>query len=269
MQRLCDLLDAILLPPVPAGEAVDYALPNASLLGGDLPAGHVHLWSGPPGAGKTAFLLGLLHDAARHGRPVVLATYDLPASTLALRLLAMASGVPLHDLEAGRLTPDEAVAAGRARARLRTLPFSVLEARGLGVASLDDRVLRAGTRVAVLGIDYLEAIVRPDGRPLAAAVSELSDLASRRFLAVVCASRAPLESIAAAVSDASPDRVGRLAPAAGDVATNVPSDAPASHGDMTVEARVVENRHGGRPACRLRVDAAAGRLLPADDATSS
>lgn len=257
MRSLCDLLDAIPLPPVPAGEAADYALPNASLLGADLPAGHVHLWSGPPGAGKTAFLLGLLHDAARHGRPVVLATYDLPAATLALRLLAMASGVPLHDLEAGRLTPDEAAAAGRARARLRTLPFSVLEARGLGVASLDDRLLRAGTRIAVLGIDYLEAIVRPEGRPLGGAVSELSDLASRRFLAVVCASRAPLEAIVAAPPTVSPDRVGRLAPAAGDA----PLDAPAP----VVEARVVENRHGGRPACRLRVDAAAGRLLSADD----
>src|SRR5881392_2034739 len=107
MRSLRELLDAVSLPPAEAGELVDYALPGASLLGADLPAGHVHLWSGPPGAGKTAFLLGLLHDAARHGRPVVFATYDLPASTLALRLLAMASGVPMHDLEAARLTAEE------------------------------------------------------------------------------------------------------------------------------------------------------------------
>jgi hypothetical protein len=253
MRSLRELLDAVPLPPAEAGEVADYALPNASLLGADLPAGHVHLWSGPPGAGKTAFLLGLLHDAARHGRPVVFATYDLPAPTLALRLLAMASGVPLHDLEPGRLTPDEARAAARARARLRPLPFRVLEARGLGVASIDDRLLRSGTRAAVLGVDFLEAIVRPAGRPVASAVAELSELAARRFLAVVCASRAPLDALAGAA--AAPDRVGRLSRPTAEAAAPV------------VEAQVVENRHGGRPSCRLRVDAPAGRLL-ADEGTA-
>ena len=258
MQSLRELLDGLTLPPGEAGEVADYALPNASLLGADLPAGHVHLWSGPPGAGKTAFLLGLLHDAARHGRPVVLATYDLPAPTLALRLLAMASGVPLHDFEAERLSPAEATAAARARARLRSLPFAVLEARGMGVASLDDRLLRFGTRAAVLGIDFLEAVVRPEGRPVSSALAELSQLASRRFLAVVCASRAPLDMTLdadAAEQAAPPDRVGRLSPAAGTASAPPP----------LLEATIVENRHGGRPSCRLRVDAAAGRLLSADE----
>lgn len=267
MRSLRDLLDAVPLPTAEGGDVADYTLPNASLLGADLPAGHVHLWSGPPGAGKTAFLLGLLHDAARHGRPVVFATYDLPAPTLALRLLAMASGVPLHDLESGRLTADEARAAAHARARLRPLPFRVLEARGLGVASIDDRLLRSGARAAVLGVDYLEAIVRPDGRPVAGAVSDLSDLAARRFLAVVCASRAPLESISGApLSERAPDRVGRLCPTAAASAAAESGAAASSDEAPVVEATVVENRHGGRPSCRLRVDAAAGRLLADDGA---
>src|SRR5687767_13579374 len=90
--------------PAPAtGESPDYVFPEAHRLGGELPLGHLHLWGGPPSAGKTAVLLGLLHDAARHGRETLLATYDLSAPTLALRLVAMLSGVPHAQLETGRL----------------------------------------------------------------------------------------------------------------------------------------------------------------------
>src|SRR5438477_10964830 len=164
MRRLADLFAELDLPALPAARAVDYALPGAALLGADLPAGHLHVWCGPPGAGKTALLLGLLHDAARHGRPSVLATYDLAAPSVALRLLAMTSGVAVHDLETRTLSPEAAAAVAGAKARLSALPIHVLEARGLCVDSLNDRLVRSPVRIEVLGIDVLEAVARPCGR---------------------------------------------------------------------------------------------------------
>src|SRR5438094_10323164 len=113
MRSLRELLAEIVLPRVAAGAGGGYAMPAAHLLGGELPQGHLHVWSGPPGGGKTAFLLGLLLDAARRGRGSCLATYDLPAATLALRALAMESGVPLAQIErADRPTDATAALAG-------------------------------------------------------------------------------------------------------------------------------------------------------------
>jgi hypothetical protein len=104
MNSVRELLEGLSLPAPAAGAAPEYALPGAHLLSAELPQGHLHVWSGPPGAGKTAFLLGLLREAARRGRGALLATYDLSAPALALRMLAMDTGVPLDDLDGGRLT---------------------------------------------------------------------------------------------------------------------------------------------------------------------
>ena len=267
-------LDALSLPAA-VGGAPEYAMPSASLLGGDLPPGHLHVWSGPAGAGKTALLLGLLHDAARRGRVAVLATYDLPAASLALRLLAMASGVPLHELEVavgpGRVPSEHAMAAARARTRLASLPLYILEARGMSVASIEDRLVRSPLRPEVLGVDFLEAVVRPEGRPIESALAELASLASRRFVAVVCSARA-----AGAMSA---DRVGRIAPTealtvtdaatATDAATVAEAAASTPHpaGRGCVDATLLSNRHGRSISCRMRVDGPAARLVSSDDAT--
>ena len=141
MQSVRELLQPLDLPAVCERSAAGYRLPSVHALGAALPQGHLHVWSGAPGAGKTAFLLGLLREAARHGRPTLLATYDLPASTLALRLLAMEAGVSLADLDGGRLVGSDAQAAALARARLVELPLHLLEARGLSTASLEAKNL--------------------------------------------------------------------------------------------------------------------------------
>jgi hypothetical protein len=242
VRNLGALLDGLDLPAADPRVAGDYALPGASLLGGDLPSGHLHVWCGPEGAGKTAFLLGLLHDAARHGRHATLAAYDLSADALALRLLAMSSGVAPASIEVGRLVGAEAAAVARARARLSALPLRVLEARGMSVASLEDRLVRSPERTDVLGVDFLEAVVRPDGRGTAALLQDLADLATRRWIAVVCASRAGVAGRASPPGDVHADRVGWIAPAEG------------SH---SVEVALVENRHGGRIARRYGIDGAA------------
>lgn len=257
MQRVRELLEGLDLPAVCERSAAGYRLPAVHALGAALPQGHLHVWSGAPGAGKTAFLLGLLREAARHGRPTLLATYDLPASALALRLLAMEAGVSLADLDAGRLVGSDAQAAALARARLSELPLHLLEARGLSTASLEDRLVRSSARIDVLGVDYVEAVVRAvpahgDGVP--ATLHELSELAKRRWLSVVATVRTPPPGVAApagaaaasAIDPCDADRVGWIAPLD-------------EHG--AAEASLLSNRHGQLTSCRLRLDIPSARWV--------
>jgi replicative DNA helicase len=259
MRHLADLLAPIPLPAVEADPRPGAgAIPGCDTdlvetLGAGLPAGHLHVWGGPSGVGKTSFLLCLLYGAAQHGRRVAYATYDLPASTLGLRMLAMTAAVAPNDLADGRLGPEAARRAAGARAALSRLPFWILESRGMGAPSLHDRLVRMPFRAEVLAIDYLQAVVRAPGTDLGQALRDLSAMAGQLHVAVVCAMRAGEDGVrdAAAVDAAlrggseRADRVGWIAPAAG-------SDAR--------RAEVLRNRYGERPAVPLRVDPTTGRL---------
>lgn len=295
MQHLADLLATI---PLPADEnegssltrlpqdgiGLDGIGPGPDCAGGlvhdlgaDLPAGHLHVWGGPSGAGKTSFLLSLLHAAASSGRRVAYATYDLAPESLALRMLAMASSVELDALpDPGStpavaeaqctLTPAEACRARAARAALSRLPFSFLPARGFSVESISDRLVRMPFRAEVLAVDYLQGVIRQPGTDLGVALRSLSDMASHLHVAVVCAVRpqeAPLEGVRPMPTDAAsrgelatseiPDRVGWIHPRA-DGARR--------------KAEVVRNRHGESLAVRLDLDQATGGLgrSPSDSA---
>lgn len=278
MRTVGELLRPLTLPAAPVSPAAlpyvpTYTLPAVHLLGADLPQGHLHVWSGPRGGGKTAFLLGLLHSAASRGRPAVLATYDLPAATLALRLLAMESGVPLSGLETQTLSAADAAAASRARARLSSIPLYLLEARGLTVDSLEDRCARAPRRIDVVGVDFVEAVVRQGDEPMSAAFRDLSALAHRRWVAVVAIARAsPSERLATgAAALVNPvglaDRIGWIdTPSITDAGNTVgPAGSPGSaNAPGTSVAMLLANRHGPRASAALRLDAACGRWVDAD-----
>lgn len=245
MRQLSDLLASLPLPPVdreaPAPRLDDRLLVG---LGAGLPAGHVHVWGGTAGAGKTALLLAMLQRAAAHGRRVLYATYDLPPETLALRLLAMGAGVDAEALAHGRLPGAEAARAAQLRRALEGAPFHVLAARGLGVASLEDRLVRMPFRAEVLAVDYLQGVVREPGSDVGAALRDLAALATRLHVAVVCALRAePVVSGAAGPLEGVPleraDRVGWVEPTA----------------PGRVAASVVRNRHGQRSDRPLTLDA--------------
>lgn len=283
MLLLAHLLERVPLPPVgvppqgaasapapvadPAGRSgAEPTRPEGRLLhhlAADLPEGHLQVWSGPHGGGKTRLLLTLLRAAAERGRRVAYATYDLAPESLALRLLSMCSGVELARLPdpgdargippaGGPFTPEEAQRARAARDRLCALPFSFLAARGLGVDSLRDRLVRQPFRPSVLAVDYLQAVVRPPGSDSGVALRQLSELAAGLHVAVLCAARAPATDVAALIRPGSAggaaarvDRLGCIAPAAG----------PGS-----LRAAVIENRYGPCPALDLIADAGCGRL---------
>jgi len=241
MKRVEDLLQGLDLPAATGGDAAAGPPPEILHdLGADLPAGHLHLWGGPRGAGKTAFLLSLLQGAARTGRRVLYATYHLPAEMLAVRLLGMVSSIDPQRLLAGDLTPEQAHVAAEARTVLSDQSFWILGARGLSARSLEDRLVRMPFRADVLGVDFLQAVIRPDGQDLGGLVRDLSAMASRLHLAVVGA----LES------SEEPRQMGQLADRAGWIA---PAGAP---GDR--RAAVIENRYGARPTMPLHLDEATG-----------
>jgi hypothetical protein len=163
----------------------------------------------------------------------------------------MAAAVPAERLIDGRLEPADAARAARVRGCLERLPFDFLESRGLGVASLEDRVVRMPFRPEVLALDFLEAVVRPPGVDLSQALREITAFATRLHIAVVGA----LRSEAAARPDApaldgmrsQADRVGWIA-----------SSAPGS--ERTAE--VLRNRYADvlARAVPLTVDAVTGML---------
>lgn len=254
MQHLADLLAPLPLPAAESPEAPPPVEPElVHDLGAGLPAGHLHVWGGPTGGGKTAFLLSLLHGAALQGRRVVYASYDLPVETLALRLLAMAAGVDARALAEGRLEAEAARHAGRLRAALGGVPFQLLPARGLSVASIEDRLVRMPFRPEVLAVDYLQAVVRDPDTDAGSTLRGLSALATRLHVAVVCAVRVePALDDAAHPLHGMPadnaDRVGWIAPAAG---------------SGVCRAEVLRNRYGERPAVPLTVDPSNGALHPA------
>lgn len=270
MQHLADLLAPLPLPAIEASDGpagwgppptpdvrVHDALLHEALLhelGADLPAGHLHVWGGPSGAGKTSFLLALLHSAAIQGRRVVYASYDLPTETLALRLLAMLADVDPAALGRAGLATADAQRAARLRARLTAAPFQLLPARGLSVASLEDRLVRMPFRAEVLAVDYLQAVVRDLDTDPGRTLRDLSALAARLHVAVVCAVRA---------GDGAPDEPAAWTGALAEAADRVGWIAPAA-GAGQRRAEVLRNRHGRRSAMPLSLDPASGAFHRAE-----
>lgn len=252
MLHLADLLAAL---PLPAAHGSSAAPPAETALvhelGAGLPAGHLHIWGGPAGAGKTAFLLALLHGAAAQGRRVVYASYDLPVETLALRLLAMLACVDAQALARGTLAPEDAARAACVRAALAAVPFQLLPARGLSAVSLEDRLVRMPFRAEVLAVDFLQAVVREPNTDPGRALRDLAALATRLHVAVVCAVRsegaAETSSDLGALDVEAVARVGWIAPAGGSGARR---------------AEVLRNRYGARTAVGLTLDPSSGALHP-------
>ncbi|MDJ0973522.1 MAG: DnaB-like helicase C-terminal domain-containing protein [Planctomycetota bacterium] len=268
-------------PGLPASEPCTEDAASRRLLtelGADLPAGHLHVWGGPSGSGKTSLLLSLLHGAAAGKRPVVYATYDLPASTLAIRLLAMlanvdAERVPDPGAKAGATDLDRASLARLARVRdaLADLPFYILSARGFSVGSLADRIVRAPVRPQVLVVDYVQAVIRERGTEIGESLRALSGLAVHQHLAVVGVFRADTAvsgDVRAAMDSMERTGADLVEPGVAQVAARVgwimPVE-PSAPDQGTRRVEVLSNRYGRRASVPVHIDPTSGRVEPVTD----
>lgn len=119
-----------------------------------------------PSVGKTAFAVNILDNVARSGIPTLMASLEQRRKEIAGRLLAMASGVPMHKFSRGsRIEPMDAEALAREAGndRLAGCPIYLDDAPDQSAA----HVLAASRRaVAKLGaalvvVDYLQ-LMRPE-----------------------------------------------------------------------------------------------------------
>ena len=158
--------------------------PLDSHLGGGLRAGELILVGGPPGQGKTTFVLQMARACATVGDAAVYLTYEHPAADVLARLLAMEAGLrfganafALSELRA--VLSDDAQADGGLAQRLAGLDegeraltgiagyaqrLAVLGASGrpVDLAGLRRLVLDAPTP-PVLFVDYLQKVAVESG----------------------------------------------------------------------------------------------------------
>ena len=109
-----------------------------------------------------------------------------PAAALALRVLAMESGVPLSVIDGGRLSADAALAVSRARTRLSSLPFFVLEARGGSLVGVDVKSSPSLQPGDAEGLRFLKELAGEDFKQgivlyLGSAIEPLDSFTAQKF----------------------------------------------------------------------------------------
>jgi replicative DNA helicase len=85
-----------------------------TILDGGVRAGELVIVAGRPGAGKTAYALGIASDCAEAGGRVGVVSLEMGREELADRLLARAAGTPLARIRTGELDDDENMRQWRA-----------------------------------------------------------------------------------------------------------------------------------------------------------
>ena len=137
-------------------------LPDVNrLLDGFCP-GRLYVIAGRPGSGKSVFALNALRAALEAGQRALLFTLEMPAREAIHRLLAAEVPLPLGDLQAARLAPDDWTALTDTAVRLSPQPLWIDDSSQLGIADLLARARRIH-RAAPLGLIVVDYIGLVDG----------------------------------------------------------------------------------------------------------
>lgn len=127
--------------------------------------GDLTVLAGDPGGGKTALAnqIGLL--TARRGECVVTFSLEMPRVQLHLRMLSVATGIPLFKIRKGWLVGSETAALGAAVAAHAQIPLHIDDDGRVSASEIRGRTrrLNAQIRVRLIIVDYVQ-LVRSDGR---------------------------------------------------------------------------------------------------------
>ncbi len=113
-----------------------------------------------PSMGKTAFALNMAEHALLHeDRPVVIFSLEMPAQSLAMRLLSSLGRIPLKHIRDGRLSADEWDRLSKAAAKLKGRKLFIDDTPGLTpveVRARTRRLVREHGVPALVLVDYLQ-----------------------------------------------------------------------------------------------------------------
>jgi replicative DNA helicase len=239
--------------------------------------GLVTLFGGPPGVGKTAFLMQLVVDALRltPSLKALVANVEMPPKVLLDRQLARLSGVDLHTIRHRKLTGEhrERIDAGMAaladplgRLAFLEMPFTL------------ERVIQAGEQfdADVLVLDYLQRFAPPGDH------SHKKDAVDASMALVRAMADCGRAVIVVAAVGRQRDEKGRSGYGGLNLASFRESSeleygaddafllVPTKENDPTaVTLRHVKSRHGEPRDLALRFNGAVQRFDPAEDDESS
>ena len=111
-----------------------------------------------PAMGKTSFALNLLLSAAKHGVPSVFFSLEMPREQLAMRLLAVQSGIELYKIMRGILREEDLGTLTATATEMTKLPIFIDDTASLSVNALMSRARRLKTEsdIGFLIVDYLQ-----------------------------------------------------------------------------------------------------------------
>lgn len=131
---------------------------------------------GTAGTGKTSFALQIADQVATAGGRVLFVTLEMSAEEITERLLAARTGIPVHEIERGILSPEK---QAQLNAAACTMPKGLFIEDSPGTSPLDIRAqarqiqLRGGLSLVV--VDYLQRLTPTSrGRSREQEVSEMS-----------------------------------------------------------------------------------------------
>lgn len=144
--------------PIPNAISTGYADLDDQILGFE--PGGMYVLAARPSMGKTALGYSFVLNLAKTGRPVAVASLEMPAKSLALRALATAASVDLQRIRQRTTTGPERERLRVHAGRTRALPITYMEASDQTGATIaqDARRLHAAGRLDLLLIDYLQLI---------------------------------------------------------------------------------------------------------------
>ena len=157
--QICDVLEAA-APPDQYQEMVGLSVgdPATDSMMSGLQQGRLVVVAGRPGMGKSALAQTWALSLASSGHSVLLVSFEMGSVEITRRCLASMSGIPLNNIETGRLTDDQWGMHYQGERKLFELPLwieSKLRPQQAAVAALARRWHRS-RGLKVLIVDYLQ-----------------------------------------------------------------------------------------------------------------
>ncbi len=136
--------------------------------------------AGRPSMGKTTLVMNMAeHAAIKGGKPVLVFSMEMPADSLAMRMMSSLGRIDQHHIRTGKLTDDDWPRVTSAVHMLSEAPLFIDDSAGLSPAEMRARARRLAKEHGQLGlvvVDYLQLMKVPGFRAenRTAEISEIS-----------------------------------------------------------------------------------------------